>query len=410
MITPQEIKNKAVRWWSNNSFLRSVILEESFFPRDMPQIGLVKLIEKVTDFLKISSEQQQLIKYSKEIKGFGYSMEWEERNHQSIGKNRFIKRIYFETEKDYIRFIGKETHLKNFRNDLSLVLGLPALKPWIIENPLKVVYHHGNWESILKVCMYFLKAHELNKYYIRELPIKVHTKFVENNKELLCDLLDFLLPEDKIIKEHVGTRNFEKRYGLKYEQPLIRIRILDECICEEYFSGFSDLSIPVEKLDVLDVPVEHVIILENKTNYTNIMNFLTIPKLKGAIAVFGSGNRVGALKNATWLSRINTYYWGDLDIQGFQILSQLRAFHPTIKSIMMDRKTLLAFEEDWVEGTPTLVSDPVNLTEEEQKLYQLLKEKSIRLEQEKISHNFVKENFYDKMAKSHADQTDGQQA
>lgn len=396
MITAEEIKSKASRWWSNNSFLRSVIVGESFFPRDIPQIGLVKSNEKVTDFLKISSEQQQLIRYSKEVRGFGYSLEWEERNHQSIGKNRFIKRIYFEAEKDYIRFIGKETPLKNFRSDFSLILSsLPALKPWIIENPLKMVHHHGDWESILKVCLYFLNKHELNKCYIRELPVRVHTKFIENNKELLCNLLDFLLPEDKIIKEHVGSRNFEKRYGLKYDQPLIRIRILDEDICEKYFSGLSDLSIPVEKFDALDIPVEYVIILENKTNYTNIMNFLTLPQLHGAIAVFGSGNRVGALKNATWLSRANVYYWGDIDVQGFQILSQLRAFHPHIKSILMDQETLDAFEEDWVRGTPTSVFDPVNLTEEEQKFYQHLKEKNIRLEQEKISYSFVKEKLYD---------------
>jgi hypothetical protein len=50
--------------------------------------------------------------------------------------------------------------------------------------------------------------------------------------------------------------------------------------------------------------------------------------MQGTMAVFGSGNRVGALKNAAWLSTVNIFYWGDIDVQGFQILSQLRAFHP----------------------------------------------------------------------------------
>ncbi len=47
--------------------------------------------------------------------------------------------------------------------------------------------------------------------YIRELPVEVHTKFIEENKGVLKNLLDYLLPEGMV---HTGETDFEKRFGL----------------------------------------------------------------------------------------------------------------------------------------------------------------------------------------------------
>jgi len=400
MISIGEIKEKANRWWNDKSFLRSAVGGESFFPKEIPQIGLVTSKQKAEAFLAISEEQQLLHQGSKEVRGQGYSLEWEDKNHQSIGRNRFIKRIYFETEKDYLTFIGRTKDFLNFKNDFSLILTrLPMLKDWAFSNPLDIVQHHEKWSQIIDVCEYFLRSHEFNKFYIRELPVKVHTKFIETNKSFFSGLFDFLLPTEKVLSEFIGVRNFEKRYGLKYDQPLIRIKILDHLISKKYFSGLSDISIPEDDFINLKLPLKNVIIMENKTNYSNVLNFLSLPLLSDTIAIFGSGFRVWLLKDATWLSALKIYYWGDIDTQGLQILSQLRGYHPGVQAVLMDFNSLDSFKEYWGTGTETLVVVPAHLNDEEKKLFMFLKENNIRLEQEKISHDFVVRSFLDKVSR-----------
>jgi len=394
MISVKEIKSKALRWWNDKSLLRSIIDGTSYFPKDIPQIGLIKNSEKAVAFLALSEEQKILHQSSKEVLGYGYSLEWEEINHQKIGRNRFIRRIYIDSLEDYLSLVNKRKEYENFSEDVILILrDLPDLKEWITINPLEVIRHHGNWSAILEICKYFLHSHVFNNFYVRELPIKAHTKFLEYNKGLFTSLLDFLLPPDKIESIHSGQRNFERRYGLKYNQPLIRLKILDQTISNDFFSGLSDISIPESDLVNLKIPIKNAIIMENKTNYSNILNFLSLPLIQGTIAIFGSGFRVWLLKRASWLSSVKIYYWGDIDVQGFQILSQLRGYHPTTRAIMMDFKTLNAFKEYWDVGTESTMNTPENLTDEEKELFLYLQQNNLRLEQEKINHEFVLKTF-----------------
>lgn len=392
MISQSQIKSKALKWWTDGSFLGSVAGATNFFPKDLSQIGLVKHNEKSTEFLRISEQQKNLYQDSKDIIGYGYKIEWEERNHRSIGRNRFIKRIYFETEEDFIRFVNKRKELEKFKDNLALINArLPRLSAWANDNPQIVANLNNSWSEILNVCEYFVNTHESDRFFIRELPIRVHTKFVESNKELFYNLLNFLLPEERINAQYAGLKNFEKRFGLKFNEPLIRIRVLDDSIAKVHFSGLTDICITQSEFSSLAVPFKNAIIMENKTNYSNIMNFLTLPNLKGTFAIFGSGFKIGLLKSASWLESIKIFYWGDIDAQGIQILSQLRGYHSQVQSVMMDLNTLNNFKNDWVDGTETAVLNLKNLTEEEFSLFKLISTEGnrIRLEQEKIPHEYV---------------------
>lgn len=158
---------------------------------------------------------------------------------------------------------------------------------------------------------------------------------------------------------------------------------------KEYFSGLSDFSLCESDFASLRLPLKNVVIMENKTNYSNILNFLSLPHLRQTIAVFGSGFRVWLLKSASWLRDMNIYYWGDIDVQGLQILSQLRGYYPEVKAFLMDFDTLNAFKDDWTEGTEASITMPEYLSQEEKELFKFVREKNIRLEQEKIRHAYA---------------------
>jgi hypothetical protein len=134
-----------------------------------------------------------------------------------------------------------------------------------------------------------------------------------------------------------------------------------------------------------------VYIVENEITY------LALPNVPDAIAIFGGGYAVSVLKLLPWLQNRNLIYWGDLDTHGFAILNQVRTHHPHVKSLLMDRSTLLGHESQWVrEPRPTNVH-LIYLTPEEDDLYRYLVEDtyqpSLRLEQERISYGAIQRAF-----------------
>ncbi len=384
MIKPEEIKSQTDLWYRD--FLVAYIKRENFFPKDI-RFGKVKSSETLESFSKVNKEIQNLRKKSKEQLDYGYLIEFIKRKDQKIGEQLFPNRIYFQNETDYLKFINKEKEYYEFKLVVNqITTTIPMLREWILINPLKVIENLGIWADLITTCNFFVTNPQPN-LYIRELPLELHTKFIEENKAIIRSLLDFL------IEEHINKEEsqFERRFNLKCDEPLIRLRILDEEIAKKYFSGLTDLSIPQTEFNTLNISCKRIFILENKTNFSNIFNFLTLPDMKNSIAIFGRGFGLGLLKDAQWLNDKRIIYWGDIDTQGFQILSQLRSYFPHTESLMMDFETFNQFKEFAVTGTEPNINQLTNLTIEENHIFKHLfnlKEKN-RLEQEKINHSFV---------------------
>ncbi len=63
----------------------------------------------------------------------------------------------------------------------------------------------------------------------------------------------------------------------------------------------------------------------------------------------------------------------------------------------MDFDTLNAFKPYWDVGTETSDYVPERLSEEEKRLFEFLKEGNVRLEQEKLRHDYVVAEFSRRM-------------
>lgn len=364
MITPIEIKKKAANKYK--AYLQSIVEGETFNP-----IVIVGDKKPNEDIGKFEAELIELISHSKEKKGYGYMIEFQTVKTKRHGSQDIPIAISFQTESDYLKYINKEKNTAKFKEDIACILSLfPELKEWIYKHPNKVI--ENDWESLLKVCMYFKKEPQPH-LYIRELPIKVHTKFIENNKGIIRELLDV------IIAEHVNVdeKDFERRFHLKYDESLVRFRILDEDISLQQFGGIDDLSISISEFQHLSLPIRTVYVVENK------INMLTFPYKRDSIVIWGQGFGVDIMKDVDWLKTKKIYYWGDLDAQGFQILSEIRTHFKQVVSFLMDRQTFdLFYEGD--KGTETNVEKDLRLTFEENDMFKYLKDNNLRLEQEKI--------------------------
>jgi len=382
-ITPEKIQQQCTNWWKN--VLIAYIESVDFFPKEISRIGKITskdLREKLPEIIK---SLEILQNNSKPNKKFSYNLIKTEQSYKGR-KYPIPEKIVIETLEDYLKIIEKEKEYQTFINNYNLLINeLPILKDWIISHPQKMI-DCNNWSGIIKVCKYFIKTPKPN-LYIRELPIEVHTKFIEENEGILRELLDI------VIKDYIqpDETDFEKRFNLKKDLS-VRFIVLDPNIKDA--SGIEDSSIPISQFEQLNnqferlkLPLKNVLIVENKTN------LFTIPELEKTIVVFGSGKGVKVLKNVKWFERVKLFYWGDIDTDGFEILAQFRDDFPNthIQSILMNKAIFDRYEKYRGKSPPSKNSTSLNLTKDELELYNLLKENNWRLEQEKIPIEEFKE-------------------
>ena len=371
MITPTEIRKKAENKYL--TFLRSVLERQAFNP-----IVIVGNKKPNDDTAQFEKELTELIAHSKEKKGYGYSIEYQKVKTRKHGEQDIPVSISFLTEQDYLKYIGKEQGTVGFRKDVERILSaFPELVEWVCRFPNKVLDNHELWGDLLKVCTYF-RSNPKPQMFIRELPIQVDTKFIERNKGIIKELLDIIIAKSVTPDE----MRFETHFNLRYDEPVVRFRVLDKAMSQMLFSGIDDLSVPINQFQEVEIPVEVVYIVENK------MNMLTFPPIHKSIVVWGHGFGVDLLKDVMWLRSKKILYWGDLDVHGFQILSELRSHFSQVESFLMDRETFNRFYEDGI-GAETNVEKVLLLTPEEKEMFDFLRGGNYRLEQEKIPFEYA---------------------
>ncbi len=392
MISIDEIKKKA-----ENKFLpllHSIIDEKDFFPLLIPSAkGSVK-----DSFAERKVEAENLYKNSKNAKGRGYTVETKTIKTHKQGMQTIIEKIYFETEIDFIRFIGKEKETENFKKHLSIVksrfLNLNAedvQNDWLKKHLRSLIAETEDdyWQNIFLCAIWFLNNPHCN-VYLREIPVPVHTKFIEQNTSLIFSVYT-ALNKNKDTDKINSNADIYKIWGVRTAEPFIRFRSLDKDIhlkiLNEEFTSY-EIQTPLSAFAKINFnSIEYIFIVEN------LMVYLTFPAFNKALCIFGSGFAAVNLKECKTLNEKKLYYFGDMDEHGFEILSNVRSIFPNIQSFCMDQKTYETFSIFAVKGenSHSKIED-LNLSEDELHLFKFLREnKTIgRLEQEKISQAFIK--------------------
>jgi hypothetical protein len=372
MIGPAQVIDKARRAYP--ALLRSWLRGEPFTPLRIV-IGAPP-----TEYRALQQAVAQLHAQSKAQQGYGYELEIEQRNTRAYGLQSLPIYAHIRTQEDLLALVDKRAEFAQFQSSVALIRAeLPQLEDWVAQHIPLVVTHHAIWPELVQVCTYFL-AHPRPGRYPRELPIPVHTKFIEQQQGILRQLLDALLPPEYITVEET---HFERRYGLRYDEPMLRLRMLDPLVQQRFHLPVSDLSIPLSEAVRLLFAGCQVLVVENK------LPFLTLPALPNTVAIFGSGFAVEHLGRMPWLVGSRVLYWGDLDAHGFQILHRLRAHLPQVQSIMMEEATFRRFERFAVLGTAATLQHLPQLTDDEQAMYAYLVRSQQRLEQEHLAYTYV---------------------
>ena len=383
---PADLRHQTQKLWKNGTLLRVQMLDEALFPKRFPLKGpnskeLVERFDEVRKWIAVLQKQGD------------FRIEMREVRHRVIGTNAIPRYAWVDTLEQALRITGKIKQASRFQSIVELCQRQNSeLLEWIQKYPLKALELEPVWPALLDVIDWF-KAHPRPDIYLRQIDIAgVHSKFIEQHRSTLRNLLDLSLPVDGIRKDATGVGQFTQRYGFRAKPLRVRFRMLDNGIrllpCNDQDMTIThDCSQALfeEELDLANI--QRVFITENE------INFLAFPAIKKSLVIFGAGYGFDNLADISWLKDLPVYYWGDIDTHGFAILNQLRAYLPQAQSLLMDRDTLLHHQSMWVTEPRQEQRQLNRLTPSEQQIYQDLTGnhygEKVRLEQERVEFGWL---------------------
>lgn len=298
----------------------------------------------------------------------------------SFGKQLMPVRVFIDTPEDAMALLGLTKKKKEFLAGLSAVESqMPSLRDWYLTY-FGRISEEDFFPMALSIARFMLEQDE-REGYLREMAIPgVDTKFLENHNFLVRTLWNALFPENTA---ESSDELWEKLFVQKVPTPSICVRSLDEHL---RFAGVRKLFLSQDDIADFQPPHRRIFITENK------VNGYTFPDAEDSLILFGMGYGVLEMaESAPWLADKEIYYWGDLDHDGFNILSNLRKVLPEMKIhfFLMDKETLLAYVDPKVKDTGNTTTIPDYLTVSEKMAWKLIHDNGWRLEQERIPHEEV---------------------
>lgn len=377
--TSSDIVTKVRRAWSSGALLRAHAEGVPFEPIEVPLRGPggAELAEHLDEALRWVAELER-------ASGGGekYRIVYAAVGGKHLGRTQVPARAVLDNPQQAWRLLGvggAGGALEQFDEVLRLCTHVHTARAWAHARPLQAIEVANEWPAIL-AARDWLDWNRGSGRYLREIDAKgVDTKLVERRRAVLAEMLG------------VSGRPaaFVSELGLAAKPLSVRMRFAPETLGMP--AGITEATFRLEELSRLRPQIEEALIIENEISY------LSAPVPIKGVLIWGSGFEAVTGASLEWLrpAAVNgrVRYWGDIDTHGFAILHRVRHQLPDIRSVLMDRETLLAHEPRWgSEPSPThAVLD--RLSDAETALYaDLVADRygaRLRLEQERIDWNWV---------------------
>jgi hypothetical protein len=381
----QDLKDRLGKKWGKGIFLAEWITPENFIPLRIP-LKHPTGKELTHDFAAARDWVAHWVSHESAPDRPGFTIEWHDFTHRTLGKNRLPAAVIFPTLADVMSFLGKTRQANRFHTLFQTITArFPQLSGLLLDQPLTVLQHDKVWEELLAI-LDFMTGHPRPGIYIRQLEIPgVDTKFIETHKAWLVKLLTCVLPETAVDGAAKGPAAFENRFGFLSRPARVRCRFLDPNLS---IMGLSDLEIPADDFARLPVQPNTLFVVEND------ITALSFPPFPNALLIFGRGYSLSVLSQSRWMANKPVWYWGDLDTHGFAMIDMIRHYFPRTRSFLMDEATLLSHKPMWGKEPSPIHRNLPLLTPDEALVYDALRNHSygpnLRLEQERISFTLVR--------------------
>lgn len=297
--------------------------------------------------------------------GSHLDVRWEERHWPSLGRQLLPLSVTLEGPGSIAAAAGATERWQTVQQRFARLRALHEDPTWNVV--LSTAFRHWNaltdndFDRLIAV-LAWLRQNPASGLLIRQLPIPgVDTKWLGTHRAAVTSLA---VPLG--IPEHLGLR----------ERELLRaVAILDPA----HRRGLPRLFAASDReLAAVKLAPPQVLVVEN------LQTLEALPDVPDTIAVFGWGGHAMAVAEFPWVrDALRVLYWGDLDTDGFAILTRFRAKR-SCESLLMDVATIESCRDLAVPHPATEPVDANLLTKDELAALELLRRERLRLEQERI--------------------------
>lgn len=290
---------------------------------------------------------------------------WEERRWPSLGTQQLPVAVTIAGADAIAAAAGEARRWRCLQRRLALLESLAEGPQWsaVLSDTFRYwkALTDSDFERLLATVRW-LQQHPDSGLLIRQLPIPgVDTKWLGAHRTAVTALA---VPLG--VPDHLGLRERELLRAVVIADPVLR-------------QGLPRIfAAPDTELAALDLVAPQVLVIEN------LQTLEALPDVPGTVAVFGWGDNATAVARFPWVrGAARVVYWGDLDIDGFDILARFRSECPC-ESLLMDRASV----ERWRDlAVPDGAAGSVGaswLTEAERAALDVVRRDGLRLEQERI--------------------------
>lgn len=366
---PDDVRAALARKWASGALLTKLAAAQDWEPLVFPLRGPTSSVigERLGEVQQWAREWEQASQGPLRV-------EYKKVGGRHVGSNMIPCRAWIDGYDQAWALLGVDAAVGRFADLAEQTLAsCPRVLPWLARHPMKALRLQDRWDRLLATVRW-IDQRQSPGMYLRQVDVPgVDTKFLERHRGVLAELLDLQLDRERI---DPGAPDFEGRYRFRGKPAYVRFRGANG-------NGFSELTVRAAEFTARPPGIGRAYVVENEITY------LAFPAPADAIAIWGRGYAVSVLEPLAWLADTDVVYWGDIDTHGFAILDRLRQRFPHVRSMLMDRRTLLAHRTQWVtEPSPSTVELDFLDTEETALYRDLIADafgSSVRLEQERVS-------------------------
>ena len=368
--TASDVRATVRRRWDDGTLLRAFARDDPFPTIDIPLRG-PSAGDLGEHFDAARSWADELRRGSRN--GLAYEVVDGVTGGRIAGRTAVPQRARLTEYEQAWMLLGTGAQAATYRRTVQSASTLPAVGDWVTAHPVRAIGLSTEWEPIVAAYRW-LDAHRGSGQYVRQVSAPgVDTKLIERHRSVLAEMLG------------VPAGGFTRGLGLASKPATVRLRFdpavfgLPLCVSEATFRA--------DELRNWHATPASALIVENEISY------LSVPIPPGGVVLWGRGFDVEESASLGWLAEASVTYWGDLDTHGFAILNRVRARLPRVRSVLMDRETLLAHEDRWGREPKPTAAALSRLTGDEAALYSdLVSDRyasAVRLEQERIDWEWV---------------------
>ena len=376
---PAAVAAKLRRRWDSGELLRAYAEKREWEPYSVPIAGPRpgEIAGELDAVRAWATRWESACRPGKPVR-----LERREIGGRLVGRNELPGRAWVESYAAVWVLLGVRAEVEDFDRLVGQSTDIRVAE-WAREQPLKALTVREEWPKLLATAAWIEESRGQG-LYLRQIEVSgVDTKFVERHRTILAALLERVLPSERIDTQ-ASVSEFAQRYGFASKPEYVRFRFLDPSSSRR---SYNELSLRADELAASPPEATRVFIVENEITY------LSFPKVNDAVVIFGAGFGLRRLRNQEWLSTREVNYWGDIDTHGFAILNQLRSSFESVRSILMDRETLLANRAHWSTEPKQHRGVLSHLNDNEADLYaELLANvhgSNLRLEQERVPFSML---------------------